>query len=69
MKALILLVQKHKVLIIVVMFILMAIAVAIGVVDKRGEQQTMALPESSEQKAKMDKFKSGTFKPAKEIGY
>ncbi len=69
MKALILLVQKHKILIIVVLFILMAIAVTIGVVDKRGEQQTLALPESSEQKAKMDKFKSGTIKPAKEMGY
>lgn len=68
MKALILYFQQHRIVSILVAFTIITIVVVM-VMDQRGEQHTLTLPESSEQKATMEKFKSGTYKPAKEIGY
>ncbi|MEQ1544717.1 hypothetical protein [Methyloglobulus sp.] len=68
MKTIILLFRQNRMASIVVLLVLI-LAVLVIVINQKGEQNLLQHHVATEQKTKMDKFKSGTYKPAKEIGY
>lgn len=53
----------------IVVLLVLILAVLVIVINQKGEQNLLQHHVATEQKTKMDKFKSGTYKPAKEIGY
>jgi len=68
MKTIILFLQQHRMISIVVLLVLILAFLAVLTYPKR-EQNDLQSQVVTEQNTKMDKFKSGTYKPAKEIGY
>lgn len=68
MKTIILFLQHHRMVSIVVLLTLILAFLAVLTYQMR-EQNSVQSQLVTDQKSKMDKFKSGTYKPAKEIGY
>jgi|CXWL01.1.fsa_nt_gi hypothetical protein len=60
--------QHHRIISMVVLIILLSFVTAILVVSKNQQKSTDS-PVSTGLTSKMDKFKSGTYKPAKATGY
>ncbi len=68
MKTIILFLQHHRMVSIVVLLALILAFLAALTYQIR-EQNNLQSQVVTEQNTKMEKFKSGTYKPAKEIGY
>lgn len=68
MKTIIQLIQQHRIVSIILLILLVTFVTVILVVSKN-QQIPADSPLSSGLTSKMDKFKSGTYKPAKATGY
>lgn len=68
MKTIILLLQQHR-MVSIVLLLFCILAISVVITYKMREQNHLQGQVVTEQNTKMDKFKSGTYKPAKEIGY
>ena len=53
----------------IVLLLVCILAISVVITYKMREQNDLQSQVVTDQKPKMDKFKSGTYKPAKEIGY
>lgn len=53
----------------IVVLLVLILTIFVAIFNQMGEQNHLQSQTTTEQKTKMDKFKSGTYKPAKEIGY
>lgn len=53
----------------IVLLLFCILAISVVITYKMREQNHLQGQVVTEQNTKMDKFKSGTYKPAKEIGY
>lgn len=69
MKTIIQLCLQHRVISIVVLAIFLTVTIVIFGVSKNEPKPKDIPPVSAQPSSKMDKFKNGTYKPAKEIGY
>jgi hypothetical protein len=68
MKTIILFLRQNRHIRIVLLLVLV-LAIFVVVLNPKGEQNHLQSQTTTGQDTKMDKFKSGTYKPAKEIGY
>jgi cell division protein FtsL len=68
MKTIILFLQHNRIISIVLLLVLI-LAISVVLTYQMREQNHLQSQVVTEQKTKMDKFKSGTYKPAKETGY
>jgi hypothetical protein len=68
MKSIIVFISRHGTISLVLLLVI-ALTILVVVVNSKGEQNLLKGQEETGQNTKMDKFKSGTYKPAKEIGY
>ena len=69
MKTILQLFLQHRVISIVVLAIFLTVTIVIFGVSKNEPKTKDISPVPAQPSSKMDKFKSGTYKPAKEIGY
>ncbi|MDP1773598.1 MAG: hypothetical protein Q8L15_15105 [Methylobacter sp.] len=68
MKTIILFLQQHR-MVSIVLLLVCILAISVVITYKMREQNHLQSQVVPEQNTKMDKFKSGTYKPAKEIGF
>jgi hypothetical protein len=68
MKSIILFISRHGTISLVLLLVL-ALTILVVVVNPKGEQDHLQGKTTTGNDTKMDNFKSGTYKPAKEIGY
>ncbi len=69
MKTILQLFPQHRVISIVVLVIFLTVTIVIFSVSKNEPKPKDIPPVTAQPSSKMDKFKSGTYKPAKEIEY
>jgi lipopolysaccharide export system protein LptC len=68
MKTIISLLSQYRIASIVLLLVFV-ISIIVVLVNQKSESNPLENKASPEPAIKMDKFKSGTYKPAKEIGY
>jgi len=68
MKTIILFSQQHR-MVSIVLLLVFILAISVILTYPKREQNHLQSQVVTEQNTKMDKFKSGTYKPAKEVGY
>ena len=68
MKTVFLFLRQNRIASIVLLLVLF-LTILVVMFNKKGDQNHLQNQVTTGQITKMDKFKSGTYKPAKEIGY